>query len=196
MTHLLCAHNLVCELATDGTWDGVDALGGIHEVGVHIGEESLRVGLDLSNAEASTSVDVNTSGVVDDTSLEWTSQAADRHAVVLASDWLWVREGESWWASSATGSLVDVSGGVGWRLVLSADVVETDVVADGVELAVDTEVVEADGAWETTSWLVVHADNLAWNSLDAVGAGEWLQFVRTWQVGDHFDAWHSRLGIP
>lgn len=165
------AKRLVCELATDGTRKSVDALGWVGEVGVDISVESLRVGLDLSDAE--TSALVLASGVVGEAGDEWAGQAADGDAVVLASNWLWVGESDSWWARHAAGRLVDVSCGPGWGAVLAADVVEADVVADGVELAVDAEVVEADGTWETASLCVHHVDDLLWDGLDAVGAGEW-----------------------
>ena len=87
---------------------------------------------------------------------------------------------------------MDVGGGVGGGLVVAAEVVEADVVADRVEVGVDAEVVVADGALElrksggldgndagsityckTTGSDVVAIDDLVWGRLDAVGRGEW-----------------------
>lgn len=166
-------HVRLCELTTGSTWHCVDALGHVHEVGVEISVESLGVGLNLRQSETDTSVDWGTSRVVGQTSGEWSGHATDRHAVVLASNRLWVGECKSWWTGHALDTSVNVSGSASGRRVFATDVVEADVVADGLELSVDTEVVESHGAWQTASEGVVRIDNLAWNSLDSVGAGEW-----------------------
>lgn len=167
------SHHLVCELTTSSTWRGIDTLSSIHEVGVEISIESLRVGLNLAQPESRSSVNRSTSRVVGQTSSERSSHAPNAHAVVLASNRLWVRERQSWWAEFSLGRLVDVSGSACRRYVFSTDVVETDVVADGLELGVDAEVVEADGAWETAGCGFVGVDDLVWGCLDAVGGSEW-----------------------
>lgn len=166
-------HVRLCELTTGSTWHSVDALGHVREVGVEIGVESLGVGLDLGKREANSSVDGRTSRVVGQTGGEGSGHAADRHAVVLTRHGLWVGECKSWWAGHALDTSVNVRCGASGREVFATDVVETDVVADGLELRVDAKVVESHGARETAGEGVVRVDDLTGNSLHSVGAGEW-----------------------
>lgn len=166
-------HHRLCELTTGSTWHSVDALGHVREVGVEIGVESLGVGLDLRKREANSSVHGRTSRVVGQTGGEGSGHAADRHAVVLTRHGLWVGECKSWWAGHALDTSVNVRCGASGREVFATDVVEADVVADGLELRVDAKVVESHGARETAGEGVVRVDDLTGNSLHSVGAGEW-----------------------
>lgn len=166
-------HHRLCELTTGSTWHSVDALGHVREVGVEIGVESLGVGLDLRKREANSSVHGRTSRVVGQAGGEGSGHAADRHAVVLTRHGLWVGECKSWWAGHALDTSVNVRCGASGREVLATDVVEADVVADGLELRVDAKVVESHGARETAGEGVVRVDDLTGNSLHSVGAGEW-----------------------
>lgn len=69
-------------------------------------------------------------------------------------------------------TLVDVGGSVGRRLVLALEAEEGDLVADGVILGVDAELVDALGALETTGELVLGVDDLVRGGNDDVGGGE------------------------
>lgn len=173
--YLFIHPRLVCELTTSSTWHSIDTLSSIHEVGVPISVESLRVGLNLAKSESRsrTSVNSNASRVVGNASNERSRLASNGDLVVLASNWLWVRECDTWWSRKSFSALVDVSSCACWRLVFATGVVETNVVADCVELGVDAEVEEADCAWETTCCGVVGVDDLVWGGLHAVGGGEW-----------------------
>ena len=151
-----------------------------------VGEELGRVLLDLSDREADTSV----LAVSDDTSAEGSLEAADSVAALLVTDG--VREGntslELACVSShaslaiygdlprrsglALGSLVDVSGSVGGRLVVSTEAVEGDVVADDILVGVDAELEETLASLESASELVVGVDNLVRSSMDFPSGSE------------------------
>lgn len=137
---------------------------------VHIGEESLRVLLNLLDVEALALV--NTLGVLN-TSLEpiLADDAANAATDVLA-DRLGVGEGDARGTGLALGGFVDVRGRDGGRLVLAAEVVEGDVVADGVGVGVQAELVEAAGAFEAAGEFVVGVDDFFRDGFDFVGGGE------------------------
>ena len=133
---------------------------------MHIGEKAGRVLLNLADHEANSSI--QTGFFINDTSLEWALDTALAHSLVsLSTDLLWVRECNAWWSGLAFRCFVDVSyrermvskrtmerdvdedeltGSIGRRLVCSAEIVQCDVVADFVVLAVDAEVVVANAA--------------------------------------------------
>lgn len=67
---------------------------------------------------------------------------------------------------------MDVSGSGGERLVLAAEAVEGDVVADDVLVGVDAVVEQASGALEAAGVGVHGVDDLIRASDDAVGGGE------------------------
>lgn len=73
-----------------------------------ISEETAGVGNDLADMEASSIV--SASSVVG-SDKEGSSQAAIGHTAVVRAPW--VGECKAWWASSALGTLVDVSSGNG-----------------------------------------------------------------------------------
>lgn len=85
------------ELSTDDS--------GNEQAAVRISEEASWVCLDLRKGEALAgilSVDL-------DASLKWSNKAADGASELGVSlDWSWVWEGDSWWASGALDTLVDV----------------------------------------------------------------------------------------
>ena len=116
--------------------------------GVHVGEEGRRVGLDLADVEVGASVNAI---VVLDAGREGSLEAADGDALLVVADG--VGEGEARRAGLTLGRLVDVGGRVGGRLVLAAEVLQLDVVADQVEVGVDAEVVVALGALSRESLL-------------------------------------------
>jgi len=137
---------------------------------VDVGEESSGVGLELGDGESVTSVGAG-GGV--DAGLEGAGDASDTDALVVraAGDDLGVGEGDARGAAGAAGGLVDVRGSLGGRLVLAAEVHELDVVADDVELAIQAEVVVADGALETSSRGGA-VDDLVRRGADAEAGGE------------------------
>jgi len=137
---------------------------------VDVGEESSGVGLELGDGESITSVGAG-GGV--DAGLEGAGDASDTDALVVraAGDDLGVGEGDARGTAAAAGGLVDVGGGEGGRLVLAAEVDQLDVVADDVELAVQAEVVVADGALETAGRGGA-VDNLVGGGADAEAGGE------------------------
>ena len=148
------------KLATDSARNSVG--------GVHVSKEARWVGLDLGDVEASAGV----LAVGHDTGGEGALETADAGAVV--AEGLRVGESEAWRAGLALDGLVDVGGSLGCGLVVDvAEVLEADVVADQVEVAVDAEVVVADGALLAAGQLVVAADDLLWDGLDVVGGGVW-----------------------
>lgn len=156
--------NHLCELATDGTSDGLGR--------VDISEEALGVVLDLLDVEAEALV--LASGGVDNTgdkAVLGASKAANAATDTLA-DFSRVGEGEARRASLALDSLVDVGGGDGGRLVVTLEAGEGDVVADDVLLAVDAELVDALGALEAAGVGVVGVDDLVGSCLKLVGRGE------------------------
>ena len=135
---------------------------------MHISKEARWVGLDLGDVEASAGV----LAVGHDAGGEGALETANAGAVV--AEGLRVGESEAWRAGLALDSLVDVGGSLGCGLIVDvAEVLEADVVADQVEVAVDAEVVVADGALLAAGQLVVAADDLLWDGLDVVGGGVW-----------------------
>lgn len=111
------------------------------QAGVHINKEALRVLLNLRDVEVGASVKIV---VVENAGLEWSPLAPNRDAqVVISLNWLWILEGDAWRAGHADTRLVHVSRSVGGRLVVAAEVLELDLVADVVVLGVDAEVVVA-----------------------------------------------------
>lgn len=159
------AHQIenLSNLATDGTRNGLRR--------VDISEESLRVLLDLADVEAEALVDAVVVLNTGDEAILAAVDAADAAALVVA-DGLRIGEGDARGTGLAAGGLVDVRGGVGGRLVVAAEVVEGDVVADGVGVGVQAELVQAAGALEAAGELVVGVDDLLGDGLDLVGGGE------------------------
>lgn len=151
-------------LATDGTRDG--------ERRVDVGEEAGGVVLNALDLEAEAGVDAG-GHVLDagDEAVLGALDAADGAADALA-DGLRVGEGDARRAGLALGSLVDVRRGRGRGLVVAAEVVERDVVADHVLVAVEAELVQAGGAGETAGVGVGGVDDLVGGGLDLVGGGE------------------------
>jgi hypothetical protein len=82
-----------------------------------------------------------------------------------------VRESDSGRTRSTLGSLVDVCGCCGGRLVLAAEAIDLNVVADQVQLAVDTDLEETRGTSEATSGSCA-VNNLIGGGLDFVVRGE------------------------
>merc|ERR1712230_159913 len=68
--------------------------------------------------------------------------------------------------------LMNVGGSVSRRLVFTPEVLEDNVPADVVLLAVDAIFTVTLGAREAASKLVIAVDNLVWRRDDAVGRGE------------------------
>jgi hypothetical protein len=136
---------------------------------VHIDKEALRVSLNLLNIEVGPSISRRASGI--DASLERPNHTADTAADTL-SNHLRVRERDARRTGLALDSFVKVRGGHSWGLVLALEVVEGDVVADGVFIGVETELVEAFGAFEAAGVGVVGVDDLVWGGDDFVGGGE------------------------
>lgn len=70
---------------------------------------------------------------------------------------------------------MDVSGRIGRRLVLSAESIEGDVVADDVLLRVDAELEETPAVGQATGELVLAVDDFSGGGLDlpSRGKGEW-----------------------
>merc|ERR1719326_2846994 len=67
---------------------------------------------------------------------------------------------------------MNVGGSVSRRLVFTPEILEDNVPADVVLLAVDAIFIETLGALETAGKFVVTVDNLVWSRDDAVGRGE------------------------
>lgn len=185
------------ELATGSTGDSV--------AGVDVGEEHGGVLLDLADVETIASV----SALHDNTGLEGAAEAANAVAASLGdldgvgeSDT--VRQvsfihGEGSMCGSlprgtslAEGSLVDVSGRGGRRLVVTSEAIDGDVVADDVLGGVDAEVEHASAALETTGELVLGVDNLVGAGDNVVGGGEGEGAVSLDVTGNLLSASHRR----
>merc|ERR1719213_1461734 len=80
-------------------------------------------------------------------------------------------------ARLALGCLMNVGGGVSRRLVVTPEVLEDDVPADVVLLAIDTILIKPLGAGKTTGWVVVAVDDLVQGCDHAVGRGEFERTV-------------------
>jgi hypothetical protein len=141
---------------------------------VDISEEASGVLLDLLDVEAEAIV--LASGSVDNTGDETVlgaDEAADAAAGVFAvGDRHGVGEGKARGSGLALDGLVDVGGRDGGRLVLALEASEGDVVADGVLLAVDAELVKTASALEATGEGVVGVDDLLGDGDHFVGGGE------------------------
>ena len=141
---------------------------------MHISEEAGGVLLNLLDAEAEAVV--LASGGVDNTgdkAILGSGDAADAAAGVLAvGDLHGVGEGDARGAGLALDGLVDVGGRDGGRLVLALEAGDGDVVADGVLLAVDAELVNAASTLETAGEGVVGVDDLLGDGDHFVGGGE------------------------
>ena len=109
---------------------------------MHIAEETFRVLLNLLDFEAVGGI--LASRWINNTSLERTLQTANAATLITLSGSLGVREGKTWWAGLALWCLVNMGGSVSRRLVRSTEAVEVDVIAYGILLAVNREVVIAD----------------------------------------------------
>lgn len=101
-----------------------------------------------------------------------TTCAAKRDPKYVGLGTAGIRERNAWRTALATSSLMQVRGGACRRLIGAAEVSESDVPADLVEIAVEGKKVDAGGTLETASRLVHHVDDLAGDSVDAVAAGE------------------------
>jgi hypothetical protein len=133
---------------------------------VSIGKESLGIFFNLADVEAVGGI----LSVGQQASLERTLLAAHSAANTIANiDG--VREGDSGRPRGTLGSLMDVCGCCGRRLVLAAEAVDFDVVADQVQLAVDTDLEEARGTGEATGGSCA-VDDLVGGSLDFIVRGE------------------------
>jgi len=104
---------------------------------VSISEETAGVLFDLADVESVSGI----LSVGQQASLEGTLLAANAAANTIANI-NGVGESNSGRTGSTLGSLVNVCGGCGGRLVLAAEAVDLNVVADQVQLAVDTDLEE------------------------------------------------------
>ena len=109
---------------------------------MHIGEEGRRVVFDLLHLEAGGSV----LAVGNDTGLERTHHAPNADPLLAVSDRNRVGESEAWRARLALGCLMNVGGGISRRLVVTPEVLEDDVPADVILLAVNAILIKALGA--------------------------------------------------
>jgi len=109
---------------------------------VHIGEECRRVVFNLLHLEAGGSVLT----IGNDTGLERTHHAPNADPLLAVSDRNRVGESEAWRARLALGCLMNVGGGVSRRLVVTPEVLEDDVPADVILLAIDTILIKPLGA--------------------------------------------------
>lgn len=109
---------------------------------MHIGEEGRRVVLDLLHGEAGGSV----LAVGHDAGLVRTHHAANADPLLAVSDRHRVGEREARGTGLALRCLVNVGGGVSRRLVFTAEVLENDVPANVILLAVDAVLIKALGA--------------------------------------------------
>lgn len=100
---------------------------------MHVGEEGRRVVLNLLHSEAGASVLT----VGDDTGLVRTHHASNADPLLAVSNRNWVGEGEARRTGLACRRLVNVGGSVSRRLVFTPEVLEDNVPADVVLLAVD-----------------------------------------------------------
>jgi hypothetical protein len=135
------------------------------------GDSQARVGVSKETAGVLLNLaDVETIGSIlsvgQQASLEGTLLAANAAADTIA-DVNGVGESDSGRTRSTLGSLVDVCGSCGGRLVLATEAVDLNVVADQVQLAVDTDLEETRGAGETTSGSCA-VDDLVGGGLDLV----------------------------
>lgn len=156
-----------------------------------------RVCLKHGNSETDTSVLVDSLGVEwvgsigGQTSQERSTKASNGDALVGSLNWDWVGESDAWWAGATSSGLVDVGGGGSWGRVVSPEADELDVVADQVEIRVETEVIVSNRARQTASEGVDQAgvvlDDLIWGGDDAelggVLDGE-VNLVLLWRLGD------------
>lgn len=139
------------------------------KTGVHVGEEALRVVFNLRYHESCTGIDA----IHNHAGRERPSEAAQADPLVWVSrHYLRVRERETGRSGETFASLVNMGGRLRRALVLAAEAVEGDVVANDVLIAVDAVVVEADGAWQTASADVVGVNDLARSCDNAVVGGE------------------------
>lgn len=76
--------------------------------------------------------------------------------------------GLPWGTRLASRCLMNVSCRSGWGLVVAAEVVKDDLVADSVLMHVDTKLKMSGSASETTSGVVLIVHNLFWPSDDAI----------------------------
>lgn len=131
-----------------------------------VSKEASRVLLNLTDVETVSGI----LSVGQQASLERTLLAANAAADTVA-DINGVGESNSGRTRSTLSSLVDVCGGCGGRLVLAAEAVNLNVVADEVQLAVDTDLEETRCTGETTSGSCA-VDDLVGSGLDLVVRGE------------------------
>lgn len=161
---VLLQTSLTLDLATDGARHSLRR--------VHISEEALRVLLNLLDVEAEALV--LASGRVNNTGNETVLGALDaaNAAAHTLLDLNRVGESDARRASLALDRFVDVGRGRGGRLVVAAEVVESDVVAEDVLVAVQAELVQAGSAFEAAGVGVVGVDDLIGSGIDGVGGGE------------------------
>lgn len=67
---------------------------------------------------------------------------------------------------------MDMGGGFGRRLILTAESIDGDVIANDILVGVDSVVEGASATFKTTSLLVLGIDDLIRRSLDTVSRGE------------------------
>lgn len=102
--------------------------------------------------------------------LEWSLQTPYRVSIHIVADW--VRKRNTRRTVAANSGLVDVGSGEGRRLVGADDVVERDVVADGVGEGVDAVVESAAGSGRAGSWLAVGVNHSSPEGDNVVGRRE------------------------
>ncbi|KAH0405537.1 hypothetical protein KCU89_g145, partial [Aureobasidium melanogenum] len=149
---------VLAELSANSSGDGQSRMS--------VSKESSGVLLDLADVEIVSSV----LSVGQQASLGRTLLAANTAADTIA-DFDGVRESDSRGTGNTLGSLVNVCGDCGGRLVLAMEVVELNVVADEVQLAVDPNLEETRGTGEITSGSC-SVDDLVGGGLDFVVRGE------------------------
>jgi hypothetical protein len=146
------------ELSANSSGDG--------EARLSVSKESSGVLLDQADVETVVSV----LSVGQQASLERTLLAANTAADTIANiDG--VGESDFRGTGSTLGSLVNVCGGCGGRLVLATELVDLGVVADEVQLAVDNNPEETRGIGEITSGSCAVDDSVG-GGLDSVVRGE------------------------
>ena len=139
---------------------------------MNISEEALGVLLNLLDVEAKALV--LASGSVHHTGDEAILGALDtaNAAANTFFDFDRVGESDARRAGFALDRFVDVGRCGGGGLVVSAEVVQSDALADVVLLAVEAELVHARGAFEAAGVGVVGVDDLVGGGVDFVGGGE------------------------
>jgi hypothetical protein len=139
---------------------------------VNISEEALGVILDLLNVEPEPVVLASSRAVSPSNETILSTLNAANAATDAVGDLDGVRESDARRAGFALDGFVDVRGGGGGGLVVALEAGEGDVVADHVLFAVETELVQAFGAFEAAGVGVVGVDDLVRGGDHFVSGGE------------------------